>query len=508
MTDSRALLVEYAKRGTETAFRDLVSRYIDLVYSTAFRQVRGDAHLAEDVAQTVFLHLARKAKRIPSDVMLGGWLHQATCNVAATITRGERRRQLREKQAAEMNALQNESPGTLDRLGPILDEAIRHLSDEDRAAVLLRFFEKRDFRSVGEAIGTSEDAARMRVNRALEKLQVLLKQRGVTVPVAVLGTALAADMAAAAPAGLAASVASHALAGASAAGASAAGAATVLKFMAISKLKLSAISAIVIGALTTSLVVQHQSVAQLREDTQSLQQQVENLRGVNEQLARSAVDTNELEILRRDQSELLRLRAEVTALRKAPKPATPQTAATGQPNVGASPADTAPAITRLQAKVHAQVGTGQTLLTGGWTNESGGRIFLMAAPRIQGDNADQVRIKTTMFEVAGDILSKVGLDTFSAEGTDSSLQQILEADQSNLLLKQLKETEGARLIAETSLVTTDGRQAQVQTMDETLVDGENHSLGPTINIVPVISSDKNAIDMTLQAGLNRPSTKP
>src|SRR6266851_4225671 len=105
MTDSHALLTEYAERGSESAFRDLVVRYVDLVYSTALLQLGRDAYLAEDVTQTVFLHLARKARRIPRSVMLGGWLHQATCNVAATVARSERRRQRREREAADMNDL-------------------------------------------------------------------------------------------------------------------------------------------------------------------------------------------------------------------------------------------------------------------------------------------------------------------------------------------------------------------------------------------------------------------
>src|SRR5260221_3787066 len=153
MSDSFALLTEYAQNGTESAFRELVVRYIDLVYSTALRQAGGDTHLAEDVAQTVFLHLAKKARSIPPKVMLGGWLHQATCNVTATLIRSERRRQIRERQAAEMNALQNDSTGPTDMMGATLDEIIRQLPDDDRTAILLRFFEKRDFRSVGEAIG-------------------------------------------------------------------------------------------------------------------------------------------------------------------------------------------------------------------------------------------------------------------------------------------------------------------------------------------------------------------
>ena len=98
MTDQRTLLVEYAQTGSETAFRELVSRYVDLVYSTALRQVGGDCHLAEDVAQTVFLNLARKAGRLPHEVLLGGWLHRDTCHVAATLMRSQRRRVARETQ--------------------------------------------------------------------------------------------------------------------------------------------------------------------------------------------------------------------------------------------------------------------------------------------------------------------------------------------------------------------------------------------------------------------------
>ena len=96
MTGSQELLAEYAQNGSETAFRELVLRYIDFVYSAAVRLTYGDFHLAKDVCQTVFVHLARKASTLPREVMLGGWLHRDTCFVAATVMRGERRRQFRE----------------------------------------------------------------------------------------------------------------------------------------------------------------------------------------------------------------------------------------------------------------------------------------------------------------------------------------------------------------------------------------------------------------------------
>src|SRR6266568_4329164 len=180
MTDSQRLLAEYVQTGADAAFRELVTRYVGLVYSTARRLVDGDTHRAEDVAQIVFVDLARTARTLPGDVLLGGWLHRHTCFVAAKTMRGERRRQSRERQAVEMNALQDTSGTDLSLIAPILDEAINELGDADRTAVLLRFFEQHDFHSVGQALGSNEDAARMRVTRALDKLHALLKRRGVT----------------------------------------------------------------------------------------------------------------------------------------------------------------------------------------------------------------------------------------------------------------------------------------------------------------------------------------
>src|SRR6516162_5756840 len=140
MTDSQQLLVEYVKTGSERAFHELVDRYVGLVYSAAVRLVDGDTHLAEDVTQMVFADLARLARNLSRDTMLGGWLHRHTCFVAAKTIRRERRRQSRERQAVEMNALQDHSEANLKAVAPILDEAINQLGAADRAAILLRFF--------------------------------------------------------------------------------------------------------------------------------------------------------------------------------------------------------------------------------------------------------------------------------------------------------------------------------------------------------------------------------
>ena len=313
MTDSQQLLADYVRNGSEEAFRELVTRYLALVHSTAIRLVGGNTHLAEDVAQIVFVDLARKARTLPGDVMLGGWLHRDTCFVAAKTMRSERRRQSRERHAVEMNSCQNHSASDLMLVAPILDEAINQLGAEDRTAILLRFFEQRDLRSVGNALGSNEDAARMRVNRALEKLHSRLKHRGVTLSVAALGTGLAAEAVTAAPAGLAVTISSVALAGAAAGTGTTF---TLLKVMAATKLKLG-LGALVIAGATTALVVQHQAQIKLREENDSFRQQIAQLQVDNQSLSNFAAQAKNPASLPGDQfDELLRLRGEVGVLRQ------------------------------------------------------------------------------------------------------------------------------------------------------------------------------------------------
>ena len=142
MNETEELLRSYVDEGSEEAFGQLVSRYVNLVYSTALRQVGGDAHLAEDVAQAVFATLAHKARTLPTGVVLAGWLHRHTCFTAAKAVRTERRRQAREKAASQMNTA-NEPESTWQQLAPMLDDAMNGLASSDRDLLVLRFFEAR-----------------------------------------------------------------------------------------------------------------------------------------------------------------------------------------------------------------------------------------------------------------------------------------------------------------------------------------------------------------------------
>jgi RNA polymerase sigma factor (sigma-70 family) len=319
MTDSQELLAAYVETGSEPAFRELVTRYVDLVYSAALRLVNRDSHLAEDVTQTVFADLARMARKLSRDTMLGGWLHRHTCFIASNTLRRERRRQFRERQAVEMKSIEDHSEANLEVIAPILDEAINQLGAEDRAAILLRFFEQKDFRSVGSALGSNDEAARKRVTRALEKLHSLLVRRGVVLSVTALTASLTAQAVAAAPAGLALSVSTAAL---TTAAMSSGTTLTFLQIMSMTKLKIG-IATVVVAALAIPLVMEHNEKNKLRQDNESLRTQlgrIDRLSAENQRLSNlwakansfpASASTNE------QFREVLKLRGEVGQLKTA-----------------------------------------------------------------------------------------------------------------------------------------------------------------------------------------------
>ena len=217
--DDIVLLRKYAEENSEAAFAALVQRYVNLVYSTALRQA-GSAPAAEEITQAVFILLAKKAKSLGGKTVLSGWLYHTAQLTAANFLRGEIRRQRREQEAHMQSVLNEPPPETWMQIAPLLEDAMTKLGTRDRDAIVLRFFENKNLREVGAAIGTSEDAAKVRVNRALEKLRKIFAKRGVNSTTAVIAGAITAHSVHAAPAALMKTISTIAIAKGAAAGTS------------------------------------------------------------------------------------------------------------------------------------------------------------------------------------------------------------------------------------------------------------------------------------------------
>jgi len=267
------LLTDYAESRSESAFAEIVRRHVDLVYSAALRMV-GDAHAAKDVAQGVFVALAANVQNAMGRP-LAGWLHCTARNLAAKVIRTEVRRRAREQEAATMNDLPAPSPElSWERIAPHLDAALGELPEPDRNAVLLRYFQNQDLRTVGVALGISDDAAQKRVSRALERLRDIFARRGVSIASSSLAVALSAQSVHAAPLGLAAVISGVAIAGTTA---SASTFIAATKILAMTTIQKTVVTLLVVAGIATPLIIHQRSAARERAAAEALQAESDRL---------------------------------------------------------------------------------------------------------------------------------------------------------------------------------------------------------------------------------------
>jgi RNA polymerase sigma factor (sigma-70 family) len=317
------LLYDYAANASEAAFREIVVRYADLVYSSALRQVES-SHTAADIAQNVFLDLAHKAGHLsgehPGSTSIVGWLHRATRYTVLNHLRNSHRRITNERQAMEQLLTNSDASLDWEQIRPTLDEALDNLSDEDREVLLLRYFKNQTLRAVGQQVGISEDAAQKRVSRALEKLRDFFSKHGTAVGTGGLALIVSANAVQAAPAGLAISLSTTALTGGAVSTTFAAASTKTIAMTTLQKVLVTATVAILTGA---GIYEAHQA-AQLRRLALTLQQQQAPLIEQNRQLRQARSEAinqlvdlpDELAKARKDNLELLRLRNEVSSLRE------------------------------------------------------------------------------------------------------------------------------------------------------------------------------------------------
>ncbi len=249
--DDQTLLREYVEHDSDIAFETILNRHINLVYSTALRQVR-EPVLASEVTQTTFIILAQKAGSLKRETIVSGWLYRTAQFAAARVLRTEARRREREREAATMQTEHTET--VWEQLAPILDQAMGQLSDADRNAVVLRYFENKTSRDVGEALGINEATAQKRVARAMEKMRAFCNKRGVILPVAALTTIISANAVQAAPMGALTATAT-AIKGVSLSAATTSLVKGTLSSLLWSKLKIAALSSLGVSLVVGTVVL-------------------------------------------------------------------------------------------------------------------------------------------------------------------------------------------------------------------------------------------------------------
>ncbi len=326
MTNDAEMLSQFVQdpgtRAGQDAFAELVNQHLNLVYSAAMRQVRSP-ELAEEVSQTVFAQLAHNAAALKPGTVLAAWLHRVTHHAAIDVVRREARRQAREKIACEMGQLMNDHAENWVEIEPHLDEAVQSLEETDRSAILLRYFENKSLREVGETLGTSEDAAQKRVSRALERLRDYFIDKKIAVPAGGLAVVISANVIRAAPAALFSKIAAGSLTVPVAATASAS--LTTAKIIAMTTLQKITVGALLVGAAVT-IAYQHHEVSRLHQENETIAQQqlrdndlaaqIKQLQQERDQASNALASAKqENETLKNRPTDMLKLRSEVGKLR-------------------------------------------------------------------------------------------------------------------------------------------------------------------------------------------------
>ena len=329
-----------------------------------------------------------------------------------------------------------------EELRPILDDAMHELKETDRDAILFRYFENRQFAEVGAKLGLNENAARMRVERALEKLRDILTKRGIATAAA-LASVISANAIQIAPANLAATLTTASIATAGT------GTFTLLKIMTATKLKL-AFSALVVAGAVMAFVIQHQTQNKLRADNESLRQQITQLQTENESLSNQLAMAGNSKSLSDEQfNELLKLRGEVTRLRQQ-----------------------------------------QSILP---------KSVQLKTNSLPDSKIIQIHLKARFVSFPTDGLQALGVSW--ASGAQGGKTGLLTEQQFKTINEALQGAGDVETLAEPEAVMSNGRQTQMRATQSVSVGGNPVEVGSMIDVVPHFLTNSSTFNLTLIATL-------
>jgi len=440
MTTDSDLLSRFAKENAQDAFAEIARRHLNLVYSAALRQVRSP-QLAEEVAQSVFSDLARNAAKLKPGTVLTAWLYAVTRRSAVDTIRRESRRQLREQIAVEMNDM-NATTDEWTQIAPLLDDAMAELDETDRTAVLLRFFENKTLREVGQALGATDDAAQKRVSRAVDRLREFFSKQNVTIGTGGLVVLISTNAVHSAPAGLSAAILT-----------ATAGTTTTLGITMIHKLLITSLIATVgTGVYTVHLQKQ---TALLQQQQASLAQQIQQLTHERDDAKNQLITAQQANEQLNSNTELLKLRGEMTRLRN-------------QQTISSHP-----------ISLHA-------------TNQS---------PRT-GSSLQEAQTNTPSIQVTAAFvnMSEATYQSLSEAWTKPDVH--LSA---NLRSKDFRDFfsgyPDVNILGTPSVITPDGKEATTEVVRSVEVNGTNANLGVILDVMPTIVPGAGGVDLKLHAEL-------
>jgi RNA polymerase sigma factor (sigma-70 family) len=437
MTSDSDLLQQFARENSQDAFSEIVRRHVNLVYSAALRQVRSP-QLAEDVAQSVFADLARDARRLRPDTVLTAWLYAVARRTAIDTVRKESRRQLREQLAMEMNDM-NATADDWAQIAPLLDDAMAAMDETDRAAILLRYFENKSLREVGESLKISDDAAQKRVSRAVDCLREFFTSKKVAMGAGALAALISANAVQSAPVGLVAAVLTATLAGT-----------PVLVTPILHKVVIAGMSAVAVGTVIYAIHLQGQ-VGSLEQRESSLTDQIAQLErergGIQNQLTDLQQQNDQLQA---GKTELLRLRGEVTRLRN---------------GLNVPAAAVAPVETKNPDPVRIQLHT-----------------------------------KARFISIPAEDVSDLGIEWLPGAG-GGGRTGLLNKSQFKTILKALQEASDVEIIGEPEVVTLYGRQTQMRITRPVSVHGTQVDIGEVLDSISSFSTNSSTFEMNLGASL-------